>query len=141
VAATHLPWFGSLSDASVPEFNAVSGALWRTGLVPASQNWGYLLISWSLLVAFLALLSALACALVRLRCSGFVDRLLSVLGVASLILVALVVAEVTTSAQFDMASYAHPDWGAWIGLALAVVSSLGAWLAWATWTYPHLWGG
>jgi hypothetical protein len=140
VAAAHLPWFGSLSDSSVPEKSAVSGELWRTGLVPGAQTWGYLLIAWSALLAAVALIAALACALLRPRNQRPLRRLLMYVGVASLVLVALVLPELTTSAQFDLVSYAHPDWGAWIGLGLAVVSSVGAWLAWATWRFPHLWG-
>jgi hypothetical protein len=140
VAAAHLPWFGSLADPSVPEKSAVSGDLWSTGLVPGAQSWGYLLVAWSGLLAVVALFAALACALVRPRRRRPLNRLLLGLGVASLVLVALVVAELTTSAQFDLVSYAHSDWGAWTGLGLAVVSSVAAWFVWATWTYPHLWG-
>jgi hypothetical protein len=140
VAAAHLPWFGSPSDGSVPEYSAVSGQLWRTGLAPGAQSWGYLLVSWSALLAVSALLAALACVLLRLRSQRRVGRLLMCIGVASLLLVALVLAELTTSAQFDLDSYAHLDWGAWTGLSLTVVSSVGAWFAWATWRFPHLWG-
>lgn len=139
-AAAHLPWFGSLADASVPEFSAVSGLLWRTGLVPGSQSWGYLVVAWSALLTTLALLGMLACTLRRSRQTWPMNGLLLCLGAASLVLVALVSAELTTSAQFDLVSYAPPDWGAWLGLGLAVVSSLGAWLAWASWRFPHLWG-
>jgi hypothetical protein len=140
VAAAHLPWFGSIADPSVPEKSAVSGELWGTGLVPGAQSWGYLLVAWSGLLAVMALLAALACALGRSRRRWPLSRVLLGLGVASLVLVALVMAELTTSAQFDLVSYAHADWGAWIGLGLAVVSSVGAWLAWATWRFPQLWG-
>jgi len=140
VVATHLPWFGSLSDNSVPERSAVSGELWRTGLVPGTQSWGYLLVAWSALLGVLALFAALACALDSPRRHWPLSRILLCPGVAALVLVALVLAELNTSAQFDLVSYAHPDWGAWIGLGLAVVSSVGAWLAWTTWRFPHLWG-
>ena len=132
--------FGSLSDPAVPEKSAVSGELWRTGLVPGAQSWGYLLVAWSAMLALFALLGALACRFPRPRRQWPMSRLLLCLGVASLILVALVLAELTRSAQFDLVSYAHSDWGAWIGLSLAVVSSVGAWLAWASWRFPHLWG-
>ena len=88
----------------------------------------------------MALFAALACALVRHSRRRPLNRLLLGLGVASLVLVALVMAELTTRAQFDLVAYADADWGAWAGLSLAVVSSVGAWFAWATWTYPHLWG-
>jgi hypothetical protein len=140
VADTHLPWWGSLTDPTVPEKSAVSGELWRTGLVPGAQSWGYLLVAWSALLAVLALLGALACARSHSRRHWPMSGLLLCLGVGCLILVALVVAELTASAQFDLVSYAHADWGGWLGISLAVVSSAGAWLAWASWRFPHLWG-
>jgi uncharacterized membrane protein YhaH (DUF805 family) len=140
VATLHLPWFGSPGDPSVQQFSAVSPELWRTGLVPAAQSWGYLITAWSILLVVLALVDAIVCALRRphdrRRMSGF----LLCLAIASVLLMALVLAELTSRAQFDLVSYAPSDWGAWIGLGLAVVSSAGAWLAWASRRFPHLWG-
>ena len=65
MATVHLPWFGSLGNQAVPEFSAVSGDLWRTGLVPGAQSWGYLIIGWSILLVVLALVAAIACVLRR----------------------------------------------------------------------------
>jgi hypothetical protein len=140
VATLHLPWFGSLGDPTVQQFSAVSGDLWRTGLVPASQSWGYLIAAWSLLLVVLALLGAIACALPRPRNRWPVSGFLLCIAVASVVLIALVLAELTSHAQFDLVSYADADWGAWFSLGLAVVSSAGAWLAWGSWRFPHLWG-
>src|SRR6185437_10738978 len=125
VAAVRLPWFGSPADLAAPEKSADSGDLWRTGLVPGAQSWGYLLIAWSGLLAVTALFAALACVLFPPGPRRQLNRLLLGLGVASSILIALVVAELTTSAQYDLVSYAHSDWGAWAGLGLAVASSVG----------------
>jgi hypothetical protein len=145
VAAAHLPWFGDLAgDPTVPQFSALSGELVPprspSGLVPGTQSWGYLLVSWSALLTVAAVSAAFACGVLGSRQPRRVKRLLTVVGVASLILVALVVPELLTTVRFDLVSYAHSDWGALVGLGLAVMSSLGAWFAWATWTYPHRWG-
>jgi uncharacterized BrkB/YihY/UPF0761 family membrane protein len=140
VAAVHLPWFGSVGNDSVPKFSAISGALWRTGLVPGSQDWGYLVVAWSALLVVGALVAAFACAFRRSHSRPPLSGLLLCLALASVVLVAIVLAELSASAQFDLVSYAPSDWGAWIGLGLAVVSSFGAWFAWATWRFPHRWG-
>jgi formate hydrogenlyase subunit 4 len=140
VATLHLPWFGSPGDPTVQQFSAVSGELWRTGIVPASQGWGYLIAAWSVLLVVLALLAAIVCVLRSPRNRSPMGGLLLCIAVASVLLVALVLAELTSRAQFDLVSYAHADWGAWISLGLALVSSAGAWLAWASWRFPHLWG-
>jgi hypothetical protein len=140
VPALHLPWFGSLGDPSVPQFSAVSGELWRTGLVPSAQSWGYLITAWSILLVVLALVAAVTCGLRRPFTGWPTSGWLLCLAVASGVQMALVLAELTSRAQFDLVSYAHSDWGAWIGLGLAVVSSAGAWLARASWRFPHLWG-
>jgi hypothetical protein len=146
VPATHLAWFGSLNgDLTVPRYGAISGMLVPpsspAGLVPGTQSWGYLLIFWSAVVAVLAVVAAFSRVLLRARRSRGVSGLLATVGVASLILMALVVAELMTSVPFDLAqSHASADWGAIVGLGLALVSSIGAWLAWATWKYPHRWG-
>jgi hypothetical protein len=124
----------------VQQFSGVSGDLWRTGLVPASQSWGYLIAAWSVLLVVLALLGAIACALPRPRNRWPMGGFLLCIAVASVVLIALVVAELTSHAQFDLVSYADADWGAWFGLGLVLVSSAGAWLAWASWRFPHLWG-
>ncbi len=140
MAAVHLPWFGSLGDESVPQFTAVSETLWRHGPVPGAQDWGYLIAAWSVLIVVWALGAAFACAFGGARNRVPIGPLLLGLAIASVVAIVMVVAEMTASAQFDLVSYAHTDWGAWIGLSLAVMSSLGAWLAWATWCYPYLWG-
>jgi len=61
-------------------------------------------------------------------------------GVASLVLVALIVPELAASKRFDEVVSVGADWGAFAGLGLAVLSSFGAWFAWATWKYPYRWG-
>lgn len=71
-----------------------------------------------------------------LACPRALSRLLLGLGVASPILVALVVPESITRVPFDEASYAEIDWGPIADLGSAVLSSIGAWFAWAKWKYP-----
>lgn len=128
----------------MPQYSAVSGLLGPPNsparLVPGTQSWGYLLVSWSALLAISAMVVALACGASRGQGSRLLGRFLVGLGVASLILVALVVSDLVTSVPFDMASHANSDWGALVGLVLAALASTGAWFAWATWTYPHRWG-
>jgi hypothetical protein len=140
VPTLRLPWFGTPTDSTVRTFSAVSEELWRSGLVPAAQSWGYLIAAWSLLLVVLALVGASTRALFRSHDRWPMSGFLACLGVVSVVLIALVLAEVTTRAQFDLVSSANSDWGAWTGLGLAVTSSVTAWLAWATWTFPHLWG-
>jgi hypothetical protein len=68
------------------------------------------------------------------------SRLLLFLGIESLVLVALVVAEFVPRVPFDGPDTLGFCWGTPIGLGLAVLASIGAWFAWTTWTYPWLWG-
>jgi hypothetical protein len=146
VVATNLPWFGSISNNNPePQYSAVSETLVRSdspaGLVPGNQSWGYLLAAWSALLAVLAVAAVVACVLSRHRNARGLSRLLVCVGVASLVLVALVVPELTARVPFDGPSNTVGfDWGAVVGLGLAVLASVGAWFAWATWTYPWLWG-
>lgn len=144
VAATNLPWFGSLSSGNPePEYSAVSRVLVPpgspAGLVPGTQSWGYLLAAWSAVPAFLAVVAVLACVVGRHRDGRDLSRLLFCVGIASLVLVALVVPELMATVPYDESSVGS-DWGAIVGLGLAVLSTTGAWFAWATWTHPHLWG-
>jgi hypothetical protein len=145
IPATNLPWFGAFSsDNPAPQYSAVSGLLVPPGspaaLVPGTQSWGYLLVAWSALLAALAVVAAVACVLSRNRIARGLSGLLICVGIASLVLVALVVPELIARVPFDQELFLGFDWGAIVGLGLAVLSSFGAWFAWATWTYPSLWG-
>jgi hypothetical protein len=144
-AVTHVPWFGSFTgDTPEPEYSAVSGLLVPPhspgGLAPATQNWGYLLVSWSAVLAASALATAIALPVIRHRHPRGVSALLVAVGIGSLVLVALVLPELLSRVPFDEASFVGADWGAFTGLGLAVLSSIGAWFAWATWKYPQRWG-
>jgi hypothetical protein len=139
-AAAHLPWFGSIAgDPTAPEYAAVSPIL-PAGLLPGTQGWGFLLVAWSALLAVLAVVAAVVCAARGARHPRGVRRLLTGVGVGSLVLVALVAAELSGRVRFDLVSFVGFDWGALAGLGLALLSSFGAWLAWATFAYPHRWG-
>lgn len=144
VAATNLPWFGDLSSGNPTlQFSAVSiSGLYGspTGLAPGTQNWGYLLVAWSALLTVLAVAAVAACVLSRHWHRGRPSGLLLGVGIASLVLIALVIPEFTGRIQYDMASFVSFSWGAIVGLGLAVVAASGAWFAWATSKYPHLWG-
>jgi peptidoglycan/LPS O-acetylase OafA/YrhL len=146
VPTTHLPWFGPFSnDGVLPQFNAVSGYLVPpgspAGLVPGTQSWGYLIEAWSLLLAGLATSAAVACAVSRRRRRHrHLRGLLLAVGVASLILVALVTAEFVPHVPFDGPATLGFSWGTLIGLALALASAIGACFAWATLRFHHLWG-
>jgi len=145
VAATNLPWFGAfVSDNPEPQYSALSVSSVlpsaQAGLVPGTQSWGYLLVAWSALLAALAVASTVACVLGRHRKARGLSRLLLCVGGASLVLVALVLPELRAKVLYDEASTIGVDWGAVVGLALAVIASIGAWFAWATWTHPSLWG-
>jgi hypothetical protein len=143
VVSMHLPWFGNLGDQSTRSFNAISGSLAPpsspTGLVPGTQSWGYLLTVWAALCAILAGAAACSCVFSCRRNRRVGSRFLVGVGASSLVLVALVVPELLARAPFDEVTVGS-DWGAFVGLGVAVVSSIGAWFAWATWTYPHRWG-
>jgi len=65
--------------------------------------------------------------------------LLLCVALVSLALVALVVLEVRATVVFGDQPLRF-DWGAIVGLALAVLSFLGAWFAWATNRNRWLWG-
>lgn len=114
VAATNLPWFGAfISDNPEPHHSAVS----VTPLPPDAHTGSVPgTQSWGhLLVAWSALLGVLA-------------------------LMVLVIPELVVRVSYDEASTLGFDWGAIVGLGLAVLASVGAWFAWATWTCPSLWG-
>ncbi len=145
-AATNLPWFGDLSPGNPsPQYSAVSASgLYappgsQAALGPGTQSWGYLLVAWSALLTVLAVIAVAACVLSRHRRRGGVNVLLSV-GIASLVLIALIIPEFTARVQFDLVSFVGFSWGAMVGLGLAVVAASGAWFAWATLKFPHLWG-
>ena len=145
LAATNLPWFGAFaSENPVPQYSALSVTSvlpnGQAGLVPGTQSWGYLLVAWSALLAALAVAATVVCALGRRRSARDLSRLLLCVGGASLVLIALVVPELGAKVLFDEASSVGADWGAAVGLGLAVLASIGAWFAWATWTAPSLWG-
>jgi hypothetical protein len=97
------------------------------------------LVAWSALLTVLAVIAVAACVLSRHRRRGGVNVLLSV-GIASLVLIALIIPEFTARVQFDLVSFVGFSWGAMVGLGLAVVAASGAWFAWATLKFPHLWG-
>jgi hypothetical protein len=42
--------------------------------------------------------------------------------------------------QTDQVSFADSSWGTIVGLGLAILAAIGAWFAWATIKFPHLWG-
>jgi hypothetical protein len=145
VAATHLPWFGPFSNDGVnPQYSAISGVLAPpgspAGLVPGTQNWGYLMVGWSVLLAGLTVVAAVSCAVSRRfrHVRGLCHVLVSVV-LASLILMALVVLEFVPRVPFDGPDTLGFSWGTVVGLGLAVLSSIGAWFAWATLRFPHLW--
>jgi hypothetical protein len=146
VPVTHVPWFGPFSNTAVePQYSAVSGVLVPpgspAGMVPGTQSWGYLLIAWSALLAGLAVAALCICTFSRrFRYVRGASHLLVAVGIAALILVALVVAEFVPRVPFDGPDTLGFSWGAILGLVLAVVSAIGAWFAWATLNYPHLWG-
>jgi hypothetical protein len=146
VAAANLPWFGFVGtgipsdhySALAPELAPPRSGL--TGLIPGSQSWGFLLVAWSVLVAGLALGAVIACARNPLSQVRRLNRLLLSVALASLVLISLVVLELTAKVHFGDGPIIGYDWGAIVGLGLAVVSSIGGWFAWATSTYPRLWG-
>ena len=145
VAVTNLPWFGDIAgDNSTPQYSAVSEPLVRPGspggLTPGTESWGHLMVAWSTLVTTLAVVAVVACAVNRHRHLRSLGRLLICVGLASLVLVALVVPEFTATVPYDLVSTVGFSWGAIVGLGLAVLSSLVAWFAWATLRYPRHWG-
>ncbi len=107
---------------------------------PGTQSWGYLLVAWSALLTVLAVTAIAACVLSRHRRRGSLNVLLLSVGTASLVLIALIVPEFTARVQTDLVSFVGFSWGAMVGLGLAVVAASGAWFAWATLKFPHLWG-
>jgi hypothetical protein len=145
IAATNLAWFGALgSDNPEPQYSALSVRSLapgpQAGLVPGTQSWGYLLVAWSALLAALAVVAAAVICLRDRRQRGRrLNRLLLCVGCASLVLVAMVIPELRVNVYYDWVSSVGFDWGALVGLGLAVLGSIGAWFAWATWTHPALW--
>jgi hypothetical protein len=147
VAATNLPWFGDLSSGNgSPQYSAVSASGLYTppgsqaALGPGTQGWGYLLVAWSALLTVLAVTAIAACVVSRHRRRGSLNVMLLSVGTASLVLIALIVPEFTARVQTDLVSFVGFSWGAMVGLGLAVVAASGAWFAWATLKFPHLWG-
>jgi hypothetical protein len=146
-AATNLPWFGdSTTNPAAPQYSAVSASgLYvppgsSAGLSPGTQSWGYLMVACSVLLTVLALIAVAACAISRHGHRQGLHGLLLWVGVASLVLIALVVPEFTARVQTDLASFVSFSWGAIVGLLLAVLAASVAWFAWATLKFPHLWG-
>jgi predicted transporter len=98
------------------------------------------MVAWALLLALLALVAVADCVARRQahRCGP--HGLLLLVGVASLILAVLVVPEFMANVQTDLVSFAGSSWGTIVGLGLTVLAAIGAWFAWATVKFPHLWG-
>jgi hypothetical protein len=147
VSATNLPWFGDLSSGNGSlQYSAVSASgLYappgsQTALRPGTQSWGYLLVAWSALLTVLAVTAIAACVVSRHRRRAGLNVLLLSVGIASVVLIALIVPEFTARVQTDLVSFVGFSWGAMVGLGLAVVAASGAWFAWATLKFPHLWG-
>jgi hypothetical protein len=144
-AATHLPWFGSPANEVEPEYSAVSGFLVPpgspAGVIPGTQNWGYLIVAASILLAASAAVAAIVCAFSgRIRHRRGLSHALAAVGTLSLLLVLVVALEFTPRVPFDGPATLGFDWGTILGLGLAVLSSVAAWFAWATVRYPHRWG-
>jgi hypothetical protein len=145
LCANNLPWFEG-SDPSIPQFTAISASGHyvspgsSAGLVPGTKSWGYLMMAWALLLALLALVAVADCVLRRHARRRSLRVLLLLVGVMSLILAVLVVPEFIANVQTDLVSFAGFSWGTVVGLGLAVLAALGAWFAWATLRFPHLWG-
>jgi hypothetical protein len=146
VAATHLPWFGPFANGgSEPQYSAVSGVLVPpgspSGLVPDTQSWGFLITAFSVFLAASAVVAAVTCASSRqFRSARRMRYLLVAEGIMSVIMVALVALEFMPRVPFDGPATLGFDWGTMVGLGCAVTSSFAAWFAWATASYPHLWG-
>jgi hypothetical protein len=88
-------------------------------------------------VASLALVAVIASVRSRSHRGREPRRLLLCAGTASLVLVTLVTLEMTANVHYGDQHLGY-DWGAILGLALAVLSSSGAWFAWATHRYRWL---
>lgn len=110
-----------------------------SALVPGTQKWGYLLLAFAALVACSALVALIACVRSRSHLGGGPSRLLLCVAVASFALVVLVILEMRATVHFGDTPLGS-DWGAIIGVSLALLSSFTAWFAWATITYRWLWG-
>jgi hypothetical protein len=145
-AATHLPWFGSpANDGVEPHYSAVSGYLVPpgspAGVVPGTQNWGYLIVAVSVLLAVSAAAVAVACSFSRrFRGRRGLSRALAAVGTVSILLVLVVALEFVPRVPFDGPATLGFDWGTVLGTGLAVLSSIAAWSAWGTERYPHRWG-
>jgi NO-binding membrane sensor protein with MHYT domain len=145
-AATHLPWFGSATNDGVePHYSAVSGFLVPpgspAGVVPGTQNWGYLIVAVSMLLAVSAAATAAVCAFSRrFRDLRTLSHALAAVATVSALLVAVVALEFVPRVPFDGPATLGFDWGTILGTGLAVLSSIAAWFAWATVRYPHRWG-
>lgn len=98
------------------------------------------MVAWALLCTVLAVVAVVACAVNGSRRRGGPKGFVLVVGIASLVLIALVAPEFGGRVQYDMASFVGVTWGAIVGLGLAVSAAAGAWFAWATLQFPHLWG-
>ncbi len=143
VGALYLPWFGISTRDPIPRYSALSSdlvpPLHSSALVPGTQKWGYLLFASAALVAGLALAALIVCVRSRSHLGGGPSRLLPCVAITSLALVVLVILEMKATVHFGDQPLGF-DWGAVIGVALAVLSAFGAFFAWATIRYRWLWG-
>jgi hypothetical protein len=139
-----LPWFGFFEPGGgpVPEFSAVSRSLsgppyGSADLLPGTRHWGLLIVSWSCLVAGLAVVAMVACVAKRYEIRVLIRLLLRVT-FAAFVLVALVVPEFFVKIPYGDDPPLGIDGGAFVGLGLAVVSTSSAAFAWASKRYPRL---
>lgn len=138
--ALSLPWFGGDPN---PDFIATSSALsvpplGSGQLAPATRNWGYLLLVWSGVVVGLAVLAIAVRVRHTHRAGRTPDRLMFCVTVAALVLLALVISEVTATIPFGDGPPLTYDFGAIVGLVLAVLSFISASYGWAITRYPWL---
>jgi hypothetical protein len=146
VAAITLPWFALPQPTSgLPwsSFISTSNALsvdpfGSSDLAPGTQSWGYLLVVWSAVVVGLAVVAISACVRSTRRKLPAPARLLLCVVAAALVLVALGISEITAKIPFGDGPPLTYDFGAVLGVVLAVLSLISAFVAWATTRYPWL---